>query len=441
MTRISNHFKDPINLILAIMVVLSLLGAWLYGKQTPGLDYYVAWVAADAVKNDTATDIYDPSSRYKLAVLYRNKADETKDAPRQKQMARSRQELPMTATPFLYWVTGLIAVGDYEADLDNWHFISLFTLTVSILFMCRLLGFSTATSLAFLLPVLVWFSPHLYELNEGNVNSVQIGMVALLLWLQNRRPDKRNLFITGLAVGLLVMFKPNLAPIALLLGGGWLLRRQFLRLGIGLSGMATGAATAILVSSWWLGSATAWLDWYNYISRTVDYFGRSGRSYAVLANVSDVSNMEGQVGLAVILSLLCLVFLWWGRWRKHGSTGGAPGEEREKLENTLLIAMGCIVMLLASTLVWRHYYLLTIPMFILVFSPLKEPGRVKILPLLMLRVLPAIALLSLLDSPVIRLMGIDDKAYWAVAGMGCALTLFVIGLWQFGFRIKVTQTE
>ena len=117
MNKLINHFKDPLKLILTIMVILSMLGAWLYGKQPAGIDYYVAWVAADAVKNDTPHNIYDPASRYKLAVEYRNKADLLKDAPRQKLNARHRQSLPMTATPFLYWVTGILATGDYENDL------------------------------------------------------------------------------------------------------------------------------------------------------------------------------------------------------------------------------------------------------------------------------------------------------------------------------------
>jgi hypothetical protein len=440
MKAVTNHFKDPLNLILTIMVILSLLGAWLYGKQTPGLDYYVAWVAADAVKNDTPHNIYEPTTRYKLAFEYRNKVDSMPDAPRQKKMARSRQELPMTATPFLYWVTGLIAVGDYETDLDNWHALSIFILTISILAMCRLLGYSAATSLAFLLPVLVWFSPHLYEIHEGNVNSFQVGIIALILWLQSRGSDTRNLFMTGLVIGLLVMFKPNLAPISILFVGGWLVRRQFSKLGISLSGIATGAVAALLVSSWWLGSATAWLDWFEYIGQTVSYFGESGRSYARMTSITGGTSFWGQIGLAVLFSFLCLVFLWWGRRNRPGTTAQTD-KEREIHENTLLVAMGCIVMLLASALVWRHYYLLTVPMFIVVFRPWGKSERTKTFPVLMLRVLPAIALVSMLDSPVIQLMGLEDKNYWAMAGMYSSLALFVIGLWQLGFRLKAPRAS
>lgn len=182
MQRLTRHLKDPLNLLLIILVVSSLLGAWQFGKHQIGVDYYVAWVAADAVNNDTPHNIYEVPTRYKLALEYRNKADAS-NSPRQKKMAQWRNELPMTASPFLYWFTGLIAVGDYETDIDVWHAISILSLTLSILVMCRLLGYSTATSLAFLIPVLVWFSPLHIDLQDSNVNSVQLGMIAITLWL------------------------------------------------------------------------------------------------------------------------------------------------------------------------------------------------------------------------------------------------------------------
>ncbi|MGA9573934.1 MAG: glycosyltransferase 87 family protein, partial [Lysobacterales bacterium] len=227
-----HYFRDPLTLVLATLVALSFLGTWLYAKNSPGIDYYVAWVAADAVKSDTRVDIYEPSSRYKLAVEYRNKADLLKDAPKQKQVAAYLKELQMTATPFLYWVTGLLASGNYENDLTRWQLLSLFLVTAFILVTCRVLGYSPATSLAILLPVLVWFTPLYSNLNVANVNGFQLGLIGLILWLQSRSTEGLHLFGAGLIAGLLVMFKPNIAPVALLFGAGWVVRGQYLKLGI-----------------------------------------------------------------------------------------------------------------------------------------------------------------------------------------------------------------
>ena len=87
MQDLLNRFRNPLTLVLATFVALSVLGAWKYAEDTPGLDYYVAWVAADAVKNNNKNYIYDPASGYKLPAQYRNKADAAKDAPRLKQIA------------------------------------------------------------------------------------------------------------------------------------------------------------------------------------------------------------------------------------------------------------------------------------------------------------------------------------------------------------------
>lgn len=433
MQGLTRHFKDPLTLLLWMLVAMSMLGTWQYAKVAPGIDYYVAWVAADAVKNDTSHNIYDPSTKYKLAVEYRNKADTVKDAPRQKRMAQGRRELPMTATPFLYWFTGLIAKGDYESDFDNWHAITILTLTLSILVICHLLGYSIATSLAFLLPVLVWFFPHHVDLQEGNVNSIQVGMIALVIWLLSRGSNRRHIFTTGLAIGLMVMFKPNLAPVAMLFSGAYIVRWQLAKMAISVSGIIAGAVVALLISSWWMGSFTVWIDWLNLINKTVSQFGEPGGSYTGVTGITGAISSVGQLGMAVIYTLLVLVFLWWGRRRESVEAGNS---EREFIENITLVAMGCIVMMLSSALVWLHYYLLTIPMFIVALRPWQGTASKGMIRVLVLRILPIIMLLGLMDSAAIGLFELGGGDYWKLAGMTSAFSLLLIGLWLFAFGIN-----
>lgn len=436
MHGLTNHFKDPLNLILALLVVLSILGTWQYGKQSLGIDYYVAWVAADAVKHDTKHNIYDPESRYKLAYEYRNLADATNDAPRQKQVARGWKQLPMTATPFLYWLTGMLATGDFETDLDIWHALSILSLTVSILVMCRLLGYSTATGLAFLIPVLVWFSPFHIDLEDGNVNAVQLGMIALTLWFLKRGSSWQALIPAGLSIGLMVMFKPNLAPVALLLAGGWLLRRQYANLVIALAGMAAGALIAVVISSWWLGNAGAWLDWLETLHKTVDGFGRNGGGYAGISGLIGQRGPAGQLTTAVIFCLATLAVFYWGRRRQARAGSNVTDPGREFRENSLLLATGCIVFMMSSALVWRHYYLLTVPMFLMTLQPWPQFSTMNITGLIMARLLPAVALLCMLDSALLGLLGLGDNTYWITVTMVSTLILFIVGLWKFAFGIS-----
>lgn len=434
-----HYFKDPLTLILATLAALSLLGAWLYAKESAGIDYYVTWVASDAVKNDTPHNIYAPSSRYKLAVEYRNRADALQDAPKQKQVAAYLRELQMTATPFLYWVTGLLASGDYAKDLVRWQFISLFLVVAFILLNCRLLNYPAPTGLAILLPVLVWFTPLYSSLNVANVNGFQLGLIGLLLWLLTRQSRAPYLFAASLVTGLLVMFKPNLAPLALLFGGGWAIRRQYPQLGIALGGMAAGAVTAVLVSSIWLGNWSAWLDWLNYIREFVDGGpGETGGNYAIITQIAGDMSPTGQLAAALGLCALSLAFLWFGRRRVSGNVSPETGDDRVFIENTLLIAMGCIIMLLTSALVWLHYYLLTIPMVVAALRPWHQSAPMKFIPILVLRVLPVMALVLLMDTALRAFIGGDDRAYRTIATTTAALALFVAGSWQLVHGVRDT---
>ncbi len=437
----SGYFRDPVGLLLATLVALSMLGVWMYVKQAPGIDYYVAWAAADAVKNDTPLNIYEPSSRYKLAVEYRNKADAQQDAPKQKQVAAYLKELQMTATPFMYWVTGMLSIGDYETDLRVWQILSLTLVTISVLLLCRLLEFTPATSLAILLPVLIWFMPFYSSLRVANVNAFQLGLISLILWLLRPNANVRYQFVAGLLIGMLVMFKPNLGPVAFLFGGGWAVRRQYSSLGVSILGMLSGALAAVLVSSIWMRSATIWLDWFNYIRQFVDGGpGEKGGNYAVITHIFSDTSPLGQAALAVFLCILCLALLAWGRRGAALPADSAADRKREFIENAILIALGCIVPLLSSTLVWLHYYLLTLPMIIVAYRPWQEPGPFKPVAFFMLRLLPTVALVVLMETALRDVIGVENRIYNEAVTSISALLLFVAGLWQFGHGVRVSSS-
>ncbi len=437
MQGLAKSFRDPITLVLVVLVALGALGAWDYAEDTPGLDYYVAWVAADAVKNDNKSYIYDPASSYKLPLQYRNKADAAKDAPRLKLIAAHGQEMSFTATPFMYWVTSIIAVGDYETDLTVWHAISLMMLAAFILVISRLLGYSVATSLAILLPVIVWFAPLHSDLRVGNVNCFQLGLIGIVLWLQNRAGRPGMLFVAGLVLGLTVMFKPNLAPIGLILAGSWIVRKQFPQLITGVSGMLTGVLSAALVSSWWLGSVRAWLDWFNVIVGTVSLApGKQSGSYSVMRQLTGGLSPSGQLILALVLVVAALALFWWGRRKQPVSTDTLHTQQTQSLEDTLLIAMGCMIAMMASALVWPHYYLLTIPLLLVMLRPWNHDSEARPITVLMQRLLPLVALVGLMDSALPRILEMDGREFRTIAAKTSILVLFVAGMWQLAYGVE-----
>src|SRR5258705_1862400 len=72
-----------------------------------------------------------------------------------------------------------------------------------------------------------WFKPFGDEVIAGNVNRVQVAFLALYLWIASRGPARARDPLAGFVLGAAILFKPNLAIVAIVLGLGWVMTRQF----------------------------------------------------------------------------------------------------------------------------------------------------------------------------------------------------------------------
>ena len=444
---ILRRFSDPAAVVLGALCLVALLGAWNYARSLPGIDYYVAWAAVDATRKNTEHDIYTREGRFRLGREYRREALVGDPESRQAAAAEHVSYLHTSATPFLYTVIGLFSTGDYDRDLGLWHGLSLAAFTLALLLISRMFGFSAAASLALLLPCLVWLTALHSDLRVGNVNSFQFGLLALLFWLQSRDADTRFSPLAGrlasasagAVVALMVLFKPNLAPVALILLGAWLVRRQFLKLLIGATGMAVGALAALTWSSLFFGDPGVWLDWFRSLATLMEMDVGAGIGNFNFANAIGLRlDRGGQIGLALFLCALALLALWWGR-RKRAPTHAAPGVdgvdgERELIEYGQLLALACLIQLLVSPLVWLHYFVLTVPGLIVAFRPWSGALPRGFGSVLLHRVLPALALLLLLQGPLAETLAADPALAANRASVIAVVILFGLGLWQLCFQ-------
>lgn len=436
-----SRFSDPAALILAALCLVALLGAWNYARSMPGIDYYVPWVVVDATRRGTEQDVYTPEGRYRLGREYRLQALSGEPGSRRAEAAQFVGNLHSSATPFLYAVIGLISSDDYDRDLGTWQMLSLAAFTLALLIIARSLGLSPTASLALLLPCLVWLSALHSDLRVGNVNSFQLGLVGLALWLQSRDADARYGFLAGVLVAMLVLFKPNLAPIPLLLLGAWLVRGQYRKLLIGLTGMASGALIAFAWSSVFFAGPGVWIEWLQDLRALL---GQEFTSEGGNFTASNVLGLRlpglGQVGLALALCALVLVFLWWGRRQVgHRLSVQAPGGASvadvagDRVEYGQLLGLACLIQMLASPLVWLHYFVLTVPMLVVAFRPWSGPARRGMASLLVQRLLPVLGLLLLLEGPLGGWLASDPALAANRACVFAALILFGVGLWQLRF--------
>ena len=122
--------------------------------------------------------------------------------------------------PFFYACFRAVRTGDYDTDLRRYRLGSLVAFVLATLLVGRLVGCTPATTLAALAFFLWAFPPLRFDLAEGNVNAVQLALLALLLCLR-RDPDRAwRTVAAGCILSLAVLFKPNLAMVAALLGFG-----------------------------------------------------------------------------------------------------------------------------------------------------------------------------------------------------------------------------
>jgi hypothetical protein len=341
----------------------------------------------------------------------------------------------MTGTPFLYWVVNLFSTGDYETDLNLWYAMILGAFVFGVLMMCRLLGFSAVASLVILLPMLHWFEPLHSDIRVANVNSIQLGMVAVALWLYNRDSDLRFLIAAGVFVALIVMFKPNLVPVPILLIGAWLIREQWRKLAVSVGAMFGGGVLAFAVSTHFIGSLTAWFDWLTGLfGTTKTKIKTESGNYSSLDQMDMRLDPAGQVVFTLALCVLVLVFFWLGKSKTTAAARTTPEQKNpiKLIEYSLLFGLGSLIHMLTSSLVWEHYYVLAIPMLIVAFRPWHNHSGGIVL--LLHRFLGVIALVCLMAGPFQALFDIDSVRYFTAVNFIAVISLFSLGLWQLRIR-------
>jgi hypothetical protein len=436
-------FSDPTALVLVFLAVLGLYRGWIYTQRAVGIDYYVAWTVADAIRNDGDYRIYDRQGQNRLARQYRSNA--LAENPKSRRATAAKWPFPgATASPFLYSTVAMLSTSDYENSYRIWSTLSLVSFGAAILLLCHLLGFSMTASLAIFVPCLFWMDAFHSDMRVANINSIQLGLLALAYFLLSRDSKTVYLLSAGALIAMIAVLKPNLAPVSLLLLGAWLIRGQGRKFLLGLAGMAAGALFALGVSSLFFGDMGIWFEWLDRLFRlTRVNMPASAGNYDILRSLDLTSRSfdltmgaRGQIALAMVICALALGFLWWGRKSDGQSREQAPEarRERELVENAQLIGMGCLVHMMVSPLVWLHYYVLAIPMLIVAFRPWSRAPAHGTLGIMLQRLLPALVFLVLLDGPHWSLVDGDFFAAHATAMFTSIVILYFLGLWQLRFQ-------
>jgi hypothetical protein len=387
---------------LALAAVLAAAGAtqaWRAGQNAAGIDFYQYWVVGHALLRGDVTGIYDHGSRAALGQEFLRRA-QAGGSPRERAAAEFRRVLEPMSTPFLFTALAPFALLGYDAAFDTFRAALLLALALSVFLLGRLAGFSRVERFLLLAFLVFVFQPVSADLRVGNVGQLGLGMVASFAVLAAASPATAYQFAAGAVLAAAAAFKPNLAAAAPLLLCWWAMSGQRRRLAAQAAGMLAGAVAAVLVSGWVFGSLGAWADWIVAV--------REGGLAAMPVEAGNVSPLAlARRGLGVTLGplplLLASAAALWAGWR---------GRQAQSDRDLPVLAAGCLILLLASPLVWLHYLCLAVPAVIVALGARSRR-----------RWLGLSALVAIASDPWADVFGVH---YPVVTGTVTALGAFVL---------------
>lgn len=366
--RMQNRFRLSENLALWLMILVSLfclVHLWIYGQKRIGLDFYQFWAVGQILRSGQTDNIYSDEVRMKAGREIGTQAVSDPSATRHRAVAKQRQVLETYSTPFLYTVLSVFHSHRYEIAYQAYLIFCLLCSILSILVLCRLLGYSRLAATAVIMALTFCFEPFLADVRVANVNQIQFALLVLLMWVQSRQAWRYRDLAGGFVLGLMVMFKPNTIFVPALLLVFWMSNRLFRRFAWSMLGIVSASTFAVCLSSIFLGSPKCWIDWIKVIKTLPDsIITLAMGNFALMRLLTDRLGSSISPTLPVLLFVSTSIVIWLSR-----SKGLS---EREKVENKpcclieiQIVGLGCLLYLISAHLAWLHYYLLTVPMILI----------------------------------------------------------------------------
>ncbi len=329
-----------------LLAAAALVYAWREGKSAVGVDFYQFWAGSQIARE--VDNLYAADTRTSRYQTFTAEAWKRGQSERMLVAARLRSEFEFFSTPFLY-TTFAPLPDSYEPAFLIYRILSLAALVGGVLLFARAVGLGWGWAALIVAFALTLYQPVKADIRVGNVNHLQLFVIALAVWIA-RGEERWRAVATGALLALVTAFKPNLAPVVpLLLAYRWLAREREKMVWEAI-GAAGGGVLAVLVSSIYFRGFDAWLEWL-----------AAAKTLAATAlplsqgNVSPVLKLGA--GSYAVAAILVAVVLFAVR-RASGA-------------HATVVALALLIYLLSATLVWTHYLVLALPAAIVLIA---QPG-------------------------------------------------------------------
>jgi len=365
-TGMTNRKYITATISLWILSAVVLLLSRERGLRYEGMDFYQYWSVGrflGGMPENLRETIYQPEATGPWESRVRQEYPAAGEGERWLNAARYRQNLEIYSSPFLYALFIPFCRLPYSSSLDLFQALSLlcvFVFAVSAGGSLHWKAWAIPLVLLFFFGV---FHPGEADLRTANVNRLQLAGIGLLMFILSSS-HRNKFFVAGIFSIILAAFKPNLIFILIMLCGGlWAWRRwnSFKQFLIGcIVGGAVACGAAWLV---W-GSFGCWETWFlATVNMPAEIIPPRLGNFSLSWHLSRMIGMDVSLLLAVFISGIVLSAIILGAHRAKKS----PRRLAEVIP--ALVAIGPLIFILSSRLVWIHYYVLCLPAGMVLLAP------------------------------------------------------------------------
>ena len=197
--------RDVTALLLLLLALAGVARLWHLSRNSVGVDFYQFWAVGRLLARDGPVDVYSEAGRERHGRELLLEARRG-DSEYRTLVAGERRVLETYSTPFFYTTFRLGTGEDYERDLRLYRWACLAALVVGL---GRACGHGWPACAGLVAAFTVWFEPAVSDLQVGNVNAPQLGLLSLFLWGRSGKHRPGRDLAGGVLLGLATAFKPT----------------------------------------------------------------------------------------------------------------------------------------------------------------------------------------------------------------------------------------
>lgn len=357
--------------ILTVLVTVVIgTSLWKYGKTFAGIDFYQFRIVSSAmIDGEDVTRYAEGAVRHHLGEKYYEKFRTNPDW-RVRLAAESRRDLETLSTPFLYTVFRVFTGSDYSTDYYRYQGFSTLVFLAAVVWLALRFGHSWLGAAVLLTLFCFAWEPTLSEVRVANVNRILLAILCVCVVLRSPRNSPWVRRFAACLLGMSLLFKPVLIGSVILLVCLKFIAARWREGLIDALWIGGGGVFAVVASTAYFQSWGVWLMWAGEFSAMDDAIisPQLGNYSPLLAAVERTGLPPGVMALCCTLTVLLAFTLAWYLILRRLRPAGVAEARFYHLEVGALLG-GVPLFLLGSKLVWLHYLMLLIPLFIVLLRP------------------------------------------------------------------------